>query len=80
MPPPIVPAAWMRKAAALFALLVLLLLGLSAGPPARAQGVELPTFELKRQDGALTLDMEDEILKAAVVTHGGAVVHEGVKG
>ena len=32
------------------------------------------------KDGALTLDMEDEILKAAVVTHGGAVVHEGVKG
>jgi len=32
------------------------------------------------KDGALTLDLEDEILKAAVVTHGGAVVHEGVKG
>lgn len=31
-------------------------------------------------DGALALDLEDEILKAAVVTHGGAVVHEGVKG
>jgi NAD(P) transhydrogenase subunit alpha len=30
--------------------------------------------------GALTVDLEDEILKAAVVTHGGAVVHEGVKG
>jgi NAD(P) transhydrogenase subunit alpha len=32
------------------------------------------------KDGALTVDLEDEILKAAVVTHGGAVVHEGVKG
>tara|TARA_R110002012_G_scaffold36218_8_gene102577 strand:+ start:31816 stop:32949 length:1134 start_codon:yes stop_codon:yes gene_type:complete len=32
------------------------------------------------KDGALNLDLEDEILKAAVVTHGGAVVHEGVKG
>ncbi|WP_372707339.1 Re/Si-specific NAD(P)(+) transhydrogenase subunit alpha [Brevundimonas sp.] len=32
------------------------------------------------KDGALALDMEDEILKAAAVTHGGAVVHEGVRG
>ena len=32
------------------------------------------------KDGALTVDLEDEILKASVVTHGGAVVHEGVKG
>ncbi|MGZ9114024.1 MAG: Re/Si-specific NAD(P)(+) transhydrogenase subunit alpha [Brevundimonas sp.] len=32
------------------------------------------------KDGELALDLEDEILKAAVVTHGGAVVHEGVKG
>ncbi len=31
------------------------------------------------KDGALTLDLDDEILKAAVVTHGGAVVHEGVR-
>ena len=31
-------------------------------------------------DGVLTVDLEDEILKAAAVTHGGAVVHEGVKG
>lgn len=31
-------------------------------------------------DGALALDLEDEILKAATVTHGGTVVHEGVKG
>jgi NAD(P) transhydrogenase subunit alpha len=31
-------------------------------------------------DGALALDLEDEILKAAAVTHGGAVVHEGVRG
>ncbi|MFN3931750.1 MAG: Re/Si-specific NAD(P)(+) transhydrogenase subunit alpha [Brevundimonas sp.] len=30
-------------------------------------------------DGTLTVDLEDEILKAAAVTHGGAVVHEGVK-
>ena len=29
---------------------------------------------------ALAVDLEDEILGAAVVTHGGAVVHEGVKG
>ena len=32
------------------------------------------------KDGVLTVDLEDEIPKAAVVTHGGAVVHEGVKG
>ena len=32
------------------------------------------------KDGVLAVDLEDEILKAAVVTHGGAVVHEGVKG
>ncbi len=32
------------------------------------------------KDGALAVDLEDEILKAAVVTHGGEVVHEGVKG
>ena len=32
------------------------------------------------KDGAVALDLEDEILKAAVVTHGGAVVHEGVRG
>jgi len=32
------------------------------------------------KDGALAVDLEDEILKAAAVTHGGAVVHEGVKG
>ena len=31
-------------------------------------------------DGALTVDLEDEILKAAAVTHGGSVVHEGVRG
>ena len=30
--------------------------------------------------GALAVDLEEEILKAAVVTHGGAVVHEGVRG
>lgn len=35
---------------------------------------------LMLKDGAVTLDLEDEILKAAVVTHCGAVVHEGVKG
>jgi len=32
------------------------------------------------KDGALGVDLEDEILKASVVTHGGAVVHEGVQG
>ena len=32
------------------------------------------------RDGALAVDLEDEILKASVVTHGGAVVHEGVRG
>jgi len=31
------------------------------------------------KDGALAVDLEDEILKASVVTSGGAVVHEGVK-
>ena len=35
---------------------------------------------LMLKDGVVTLDLEDEILKATVVTHGGAVVHEGVKG
>ncbi|WP_292033003.1 MULTISPECIES: Re/Si-specific NAD(P)(+) transhydrogenase subunit alpha [unclassified Brevundimonas] len=35
---------------------------------------------LMLKDGVVTLDLDDEILKAAVVTHGGAVVHEGVKG
>ena len=32
------------------------------------------------KDGALGVDLEDEILKASVVTHGGTVVHEGVQG
>lgn len=32
------------------------------------------------KDGTLGVDLEDEILKAAAVTHGGAVVHEGVRG
>ncbi|MFS0712001.1 Re/Si-specific NAD(P)(+) transhydrogenase subunit alpha [Brevundimonas phoenicis] len=32
------------------------------------------------KDGALAVDLEEEILQAAVVTHGGAVVHEGVRG
>lgn len=32
------------------------------------------------KDGVLGVDLEDEILKASVVTHGGALVHEGVKG
>ena len=31
-------------------------------------------------DGALTVDLEDEILKASAVTHGGVVVHEEVRG
>lgn len=32
------------------------------------------------KDGALAVNLEDEILRASVVTSGGAVVHEGVKG
>ncbi|WP_374513851.1 Re/Si-specific NAD(P)(+) transhydrogenase subunit alpha [Brevundimonas sp.] len=32
------------------------------------------------KDGALAVDLEDEILKAAAVTQGGTVVHEGVRG
>lgn len=32
------------------------------------------------KDGALAVDLEDEILKASVVTSSGAVVHEGVRG
>ena len=32
------------------------------------------------KDGAVALDLEEEILKAAVVTHGGQIVHEGVRG
>ena len=35
---------------------------------------------LMLKDGVVAVDLEDEILKATVVTHGGAVVHEGVKG
>jgi len=35
---------------------------------------------LMLKDGALALDLDDEILKAAAVTHAGAIVHEGVKG
>jgi NAD(P) transhydrogenase subunit alpha len=35
---------------------------------------------LTLKEGVVTLDLDDEILKAAVVTHGGAIVHEGVKG
>jgi NAD(P) transhydrogenase subunit alpha len=31
------------------------------------------------KDGAIAPDLEDEILKAALVTNGGAVVHEGLK-
>jgi len=32
------------------------------------------------KDGAMAVDLEDEILKASVVTSGGAVVHQGVRG
>jgi NAD(P) transhydrogenase subunit alpha len=32
------------------------------------------------KDGAIAPDMEDEILKAALVTHGGAVVHPNLQG
>ena len=32
------------------------------------------------KNGALALDLDEEILKAAAVTHGGQVVHEGVRG
>jgi len=32
------------------------------------------------KDGVLSVDLEDEILKASVVTHAGSVVHEGLKG
>ena len=35
---------------------------------------------LMLRDGTLALDLDDEILKAAAVTHAGAIVHEGVKG
>lgn len=53
MPPLRVPAAWLRLAC--HVLLAALLLA-AAAPAARAQHVELVSFELKRQDGALTLD------------------------
>jgi NAD(P) transhydrogenase subunit alpha len=36
-------------------------------------------LDLILKDGAVVIDPEDEILKAAVVTSGGAVVHEGVR-
>ncbi|PZO35815.1 MAG: Re/Si-specific NAD(P)(+) transhydrogenase subunit alpha [Alphaproteobacteria bacterium] len=32
------------------------------------------------KDGVVNIDLEDEILKASVVTHGGAVGHEGLRG
>lgn len=32
------------------------------------------------KDGSLAIDLEEEILKSAVVTHAGAVVHEGLGG
>jgi len=32
------------------------------------------------KDGTLSLDLEDEILKAAAVTHGGTIVHEALRG
>ena len=32
------------------------------------------------KDGALAVDLDDEILKAAAVTHAGQIVHEGVRG
>jgi len=35
---------------------------------------------LVNKDGALAPDLEDEILKAALITHGGAVVHPTFKG
>ena len=35
---------------------------------------------LMLKDGALAVDLDDEILKAAAVTHAGAIVHEGVRG
>ncbi|MFW2342823.1 Re/Si-specific NAD(P)(+) transhydrogenase subunit alpha [Brevundimonas sp.] len=35
---------------------------------------------LMLKDGALAVDLDDEILKAAAVTHAGQIVHEGVKG
>ena len=31
------------------------------------------------KDGALALDFDDEVIKGACVTHGGAVVNEAVK-
>ena len=31
------------------------------------------------KDGALNLDFEDEVTKATVITHGGAIVSEAVK-
>ena len=35
---------------------------------------------LMLKDGTLAVDLDDEILKAAAVTHAGAIVHEGVRG
>lgn len=32
------------------------------------------------KEGVMTVDLEDEILKASVVTHGGQIAHEGLKG
>ena len=42
--------------------------------------VALAFVGLMVKEGSLAVDLEDEILKAAAVTHGGAVVHEGVRG
>ena len=56
-------------------------MGRRAQPTGRQRGRRLVAFAgLLIKDGALSPDYEDEILKGALVTQGGAVVHEGLKG
>jgi len=55
-------------------------LGRLAGDASALYAKNLLAFVgLLAKDGAIAPDFEDEILKAALVTRGGAIVHEGLK-
>jgi len=36
-------------------------------------------LELLIQDGAINIDLDDEILNASLITHGGEIHHAGIK-
>jgi hypothetical protein len=36
-------------------------------------------LELLIQDGAINIDLEDEILQGSLITHGGEILHAGIK-